>query len=210
MRSRITEFILLNLARKITGAYALWHGCAPESRQRIYYANHSSHGDLLLIWASLPPALRKETRPVAGADYWQKNAFRRFIANKVFRAVLIERGGASRYYNPVQDMSAALTGGSSLIIFPEGTRNTTSQLLLPFKTGLFRLAAAHPHVEIIPVWLENPHRVMPKGECLPVPLLCSVHFGSPLHLAEGEKRHEFLMRAAETLKALVPPSHQSA
>lgn len=191
---------LCTLARTITGARAIWDGCPPDPRRRIYFANHSSHGDFVLIWASLPPALRAITRPVAGADYWLTSPLRRFIAQRVFRGVLIDRTPARQGPNPIDQMGAALDAGNSLILFPEGTRNM-GEGLLPFKSGLFHLAKAHPETELVPVWIENLGRVMPKGTFIPAPLLCTLTFGTPMHLAEGEDKETFLERAREALQA---------
>ena len=108
----------------VTGVRGDWRGCAPDPRPRVYFANHTSHGDFVLIWTVLPPALRRVTRPVAGADYWTVNGnLRRFIAERVFRAVLIDRDPATRKGDPVEQMADALDASASLILFPEGTRN---------------------------------------------------------------------------------------
>lgn len=191
-------------ARLVTGVRAAWQGCAPEAKRRVYFANHNSHGDFVLIWTVLPSALRGLTRPVAGSDYWNVSAARRFIAHRVFRAVLIDRNPATREGDPIVLMGRALDEGASLILFPEGTRNTTEERLLPFKTGLYHLARARPEVELVPVWIQNLNRVMPKGEFVPIPLLCTVTFGTPLILADGEEKGAFLFRARNALLALCP------
>jgi 1-acyl-sn-glycerol-3-phosphate acyltransferase len=99
-------------------------------------------------------------------------------------------------------MGAVLEQGTSLIIFPEGTRNMTDATLLPFKTGLFHLAAGYPSVELVPVWIDNLNRVLPKGEVVPIPLLCEVRIGAPLHLNDGEDKQAFLDRSRDSLLAL--------
>ncbi|MFO0974727.1 MAG: lysophospholipid acyltransferase family protein [Phycisphaerae bacterium] len=192
------------VARTLTGARARWLGCGPTAEQRIYFANHASHGDFVLIWTALPPALRRRTRPVAGDDYWGRGRLRSFIGRDVFDAVLIPRGKIGRGSDPTAPVLAALDAGSSIIIFPEGTRNTTDAPLLPFRSGLWRLAKARPQAALIPVWIENVGRVMPKGEVLPVPLLCSVTFGAPLALEPGETRPVFLARAEAAVRGLAP------
>ncbi|MCL4470607.1 MAG: 1-acyl-sn-glycerol-3-phosphate acyltransferase [Gammaproteobacteria bacterium] len=192
-------------AKLLTGVRAVWRGSVPDARQRVYFANHRSHGDFVLIWASLPPSLRRRTRPVAGADYWRASALRRYIADRVFRGVLIGRKPSRHQANPVELMGAALADGDSLIIFPEGTRNL-GDTLLPFKSGIYHLAKAHPEIELVPVWIENLGRVMPKGTFVPAPLLCSLTFGQALNLTLGEARDDFLIRARESLLTLAPPA----
>ena len=189
-------------ARLITGVRGEWRGGAPDPRRRVYFANHRSHADFVLIWTVLPAPLRRLTRPVAGADYWLKGRVRRFFGERVFRAVLIDRNRENREADPIAVMAAALDQRSSLILFPEGTRNTTDEPLLPFKSGLYHLAKARPDVELVPVWIENLNRVMPKGEYVPLPLLCTVTLGAPIVLGDGEDKVAFLDRSREALLAL--------
>jgi 1-acyl-sn-glycerol-3-phosphate acyltransferase len=188
-------------ARLLTGARSLWLGCAPQAEQRIYFANHSSHGDFVLLWASLPPALRTITRPVAGTDYWLKSGLRRYLINRVFNGVLIDRERKEPSENPLQPMLDALAKGDSLIIFPEGTRNLEDGLL-PFKSGLYHLAKSYPQAQLIPVWIANLNRVMPKGRVLPLPLLCTVSFGAALSVGEDESKTQFLERSRNVLLSL--------
>jgi 1-acyl-sn-glycerol-3-phosphate acyltransferase len=193
---------LAALTRLVTGAQARWLDCAPAVAQRIYYGNHSSHADFALIWASLPPELRRRTRPVAAADYWSVGPIRSYLIHNVLHGVLVERAGAKPSGDPIESMVQALDNGDSLILFPEGTRNTSEQRLLPFKSGIYRLALQRPAIEIVPVWMENLGRVLPKGELIPVPLLCSINFGAPLRVLPGESRDDFLSRARAALLEL--------
>lgn len=322
--ARIAGRVITFFARAVTAVQPVWAGIDPDQdRQRVYYANHASHGDFILIWAVLPPRLQRRTRPVAGADYWQKGPLRRFVGGEVFDALLIARqagagsgaavgrgaahGGATDAppsailsaipsdvsaamppdptstmpptmpptmpsnapsmtppelpaelpgamrtdgpsetaiaaapdrlpvaatvaspdassaiapdgrsamppdgppampaEGPVGQMAAALGAGASLIIFPEGTRNQTDARLLPFKSGLYHLARRCPQIDLVPVWIENLNRVLPKGAVVPVPLMCKVSFGAPLHLAEAEDKAAFLGRARDALLALAP------
>lgn len=196
------------LAKLISGARVLWLDCQPDTRQRIYFGNHSSHLDAVIIWASLPPAVRALTRPVAAQDYWEKG-FRRLLSEQVFRAVLIPRAAPtgeksfSAGREALERMVEAMGERHSLILFPEGTRGTGEDVQA-FKGGLYHLCGLKPGVELVPVYLENLNRILPKGEVLPVPLLSSVTFGPPLHLGEGEHKAEFLQRAREALCRLRP------
>ena len=204
MLERLVASLIIGFVRLLTGAQAFWRGGRPNAAQRIFFANHASHGDFVLLWASLPPWLRRRTRPVAGADYWNKSALRHFIGGRVFRAVLIDRERKEGSPDPVEQMVAALAGGDSLILFPEGTRNTTDAVLLPFKSGLFHLANQYPNAELVPVWINNLARVMPKGQLVPIPLLCTVTFGTALPRIDGEDKATFLERARAALLDLRP------
>ena len=191
-------------ARLLTGVRGIWTDAGIPKTPCLFYSNHVSHGDFVLIWAVLPPALRARTRPVAGADYWGKGALRRYVGRQVVRGVLIERDAALRTEDPIAQMGAVLAQGDSLILFPEGTRNLTEEALLPLKSGIFHLAGAYPLVPIVPAWIDNLHRVLPKGEVIPIPLLCTVTFGEALKLSVGESKERFLERARAALLALRP------
>ncbi|HHK1975762.1 TPA: lysophospholipid acyltransferase family protein [Pseudomonas aeruginosa] len=205
MLESVVAYGIIAGARAITGLRSLWLGTTPIPKQRIYYANHSSHGDFVLLWASLPPEVRRRTRPVAGADYWNKAGLRSYVINKVFNGVLVDRQRSEANANPLEPLDRALDGGDSLIIFPEGTRNLDDEVkLLPFKSGIYHLSLAHPDVELVPVWLANLNRVMPKGRMLPLPLLCTLSFGKPLVATAEEGKKAFLERARMALLDLAP------
>jgi len=195
---------LVGLVQLLVGAYPRWVGCAPEPRQRIYFANHTSHVDTIALWAALPRQLRERTHPVAARDYWG-TGFRRYIATKTLRAVLIDRTREDKTTDPLEPLLRVLAEGESLILFPEGTRGPGA-LPGPFKSGLYRLAQAMPRVELVPVYLENLHRSLPRGAFLPIPLTCTVRFGAPLGTVADETKEAFLERArAEVVKLSAAP-----
>ena len=196
----ITSLLAL-IARFITGANARWVGCAPDTLQRVYFANHTSNLDTLVIWASLPPEVRSLARPVGARDYWTKNRLRLYVANEIFHAVLIERKKPTARDNPLTDMLNALGDRYLLIIFPEGSRQASGEMA-PFKGGLFHLAKDRPDIEFVPVLIENLNRILPKGEFLPVPVISRVIFGPPLQLAKGETKESFLGKAHTAVCAL--------
>lgn len=191
------SLFLLGLIRALTGAQARWQGCPPKAEQRIYFANHQSHADLILMWAALPAELRSITRPIAAKDYWTKTPFKKWITSAVFNAIYVDRTKTSEQ-DPLQPLIDALTNGDSVILFPEGTRGNQEEPQA-FKSGLYNLAVKFPGVVLIPTWINNVQRVMPKGEVVPVPILCSVTFGAPVALAEGEDRASFLVRARQAV-----------
>jgi 1-acyl-sn-glycerol-3-phosphate acyltransferase len=205
--SRLVAGCLIRVCRLLTGVRARWLSPVPENTQvRIYYANHSSHLDGIVIWASMPPQLRPSVHPVAAADYWLASSLRRYIARRIFNAVLIKRRPSvedgSQSNNALALMSDALNNSQSLIIFPEGTRGNGDEIS-SFKSGLWHLARMNPDVQLVPVYLENLNRVLPKGSRLVVPVLCSATFGEPISSPqEGEEKNAFLQRAREALEGL--------
>jgi 1-acyl-sn-glycerol-3-phosphate acyltransferase len=152
---------LLGVVRLLAGAHADWQGCASQPRQRIYFANHTGHFDTLVMVASLPVELRAETHPVAALDYWGASGLRRFITVECLNAVLIDRSGQSSA-DPLELPAEFLARGHSLILFPEGTRGADGNTGR-FGSGLYNLAQRFPLAELVPVYLDNPRRVMPKG-----------------------------------------------
>lgn len=198
MKGTVTAF----LVRLATGI-RLAEGLPLPERSRIYFANHSSHLDFVAIWAALPPRLRMRVRPVAALDYWGKGAIRRWIASRVFHAVLITRDPAQmRRDNPVERMQEALSDGADLILFPEGTRSEDG-IIGPFKPGFHHLAERNPDLELMPVYLQNLNRILPKGEGIPTPLICSIRFGNPIDRPHtGENRESFLHRAKDAVISL--------
>jgi 1-acyl-sn-glycerol-3-phosphate acyltransferase len=194
--------LLSLLARLITGAQGHWKGCPPTAEQRIYFANHQSHFDWVLIWAALPKDLRATTRPIAARDYWTSSPFKHRLTREVFKAVFVSRTRTDEQ-DPLEPLVEALNHGDSLVIFPEGTRSNKGEPQ-PFKSGLYHLAEQFPQVQLVPAWVDNVQRVMPKGEVVPVPILCTVTFGAPIQLGVEEEKRAFLDRAREAVLALRP------
>jgi len=195
--------LLALIARLITGTQGHWKGCPPAAEQRIYFANHQSHFDWVLIWAALPKDLRAKTRPIAARDYWTATPFKHWLTREVFNAVFVARQRTDEQ-DPLEPLVQALNQGDSLVIFPEGTRSKGEPM--PFKSGLYHLAEQFPQVQLVPTWIDNVQRVMPKGEVVPVPILCTVTFGAPLQLGIEEDKAAFLERARDAVLALRPRS----
>ena len=199
------ERALARLARIIAGASVRFTvPLEPPERQRVYFGNHTSHLDFILIWSALPAVARVRTRPVAGADYWLRGRIRRYLAARVFHAVLIERGAhnaPATARHSIDSIADAMGDATSIIVFPEGTRSMDGTLL-PFRSGLYHLCLLKPGLELVPVYLDNMTRILPKGEVLPVPLLSRVTFGGPLRMEPDEEKHAFLTRMRDALLVL--------
>ena len=198
---RVVAAGVVGLARVLAGGNVRQIGFTPDERQRIYFANHTSHLDFVIVWSALPKRLRLLTRPVAARDYWE-TGLRRYLALNVFNAVLVDRvRSEATTPNPLDILLDGLGERHSLIIFPEGTRGDGTQLGA-FKSGLYRLGRARPDVELVPVYIDNLNRVLPKGEFAPVPMLASVSFGAPMHVGDGEEKADFLDRARNAILEL--------
>jgi 1-acyl-sn-glycerol-3-phosphate acyltransferase len=212
----IAARVMAGGVRLVCGIVTEWR-CDPDATsQRIYFANHSSHLDFVVIWSALSPGLRAHARPAAGRDYWERDALRRYLARDVFRAVFIDRSEARtaeisaphRLRGPLTDrcanarravecMADAMGEHDSLILFPEGTRSTNGDIG-PFKSGLYHLSRLRPDAELIPVHVENLNRILPKREVLPVPMLSRVMFGPSVSPASEDKQ-DFLDAARDAL-----------
>ncbi|HVA48251.1 MAG TPA: lysophospholipid acyltransferase family protein [Pirellulales bacterium] len=197
----MTRTLLAALARLISGASARWIDCQPDTCQRVYFANHTSHLDALVIWSALPADVRGVTRPVAAKDYWEAGRIRRYLSTQVFEALLIDRRHIKVHQSPVDLMLKEIGDKYSLIVFPEGHRSIDGEIH-EFKSGLYYLAKKRPDLELVPVHIDNLNRVLPRGEVLPVPLLSCITFGPPIWLEAGEPKADFLRRAREAVRRL--------
>ena len=188
------------LAWSVRLATGVRSGALPHWRPgSVFFANHSSHLDSLVIWAALPHAIREKTSPVAATDYWEKTAPRRWLAKRIFNAILLDRHGrpADRSH-PLAKVSAALDEGRSLIIFPEGTRSADGKMS-EFKAGLHYLRKCHPESLFFPVSLDNLSRILPKGVLLPVPVIGRIVVHEAMAEVADESRESFLKRAEEAV-----------
>jgi len=196
----MTGPLIALIAKLLTGASARWVDCRPDTCQRVYFANHTSHLDSLVIWSALPGSSRSLTRPVAAKDYWGKTRLRRYVSGH-FNALLIDRKDIKVHQSPVDLLLREIGSVNSLIVFPEGHRSTGNQIGV-FKSGLYYLCKKRPDLEAVPVHLDNMNRILPRGEFLPVPLLSCITFGPPMWLETGEQKADFLDRARKNLLRL--------
>ena len=201
MLAYLVKNFLILLAKFLSGVTVRWFDCQPDTCQRVYFANHTSHLDPIVIWSSLPPQVREVTRMVAAKDYWAGGPIRRFISRQVFNTMLIDRQNISIHRTPVVVMAEEMGDRFSIIIFPEGGRNNGEELLA-FKSGMYHLAKKRPDLEFIPVYLDNMNRILPRGNVLPVPMLSRIVFGPPIWIETGEKKDAFLARAREAVLRL--------
>lgn len=201
MDTNLTRNILVLMARFLSGTSIRWIDSQPDTCQRVYFANHTSHLDAIVLWSALPQAVRLLTRPVAAQDYWKAGPVRRYLSSQMFNAILIDRKEVKVHRSPVQMMLREIGDRYSIIVFPEGSRSDGSEIR-EFKSGLYYLCKKRPDLELIPVHIDNMNRILPRGEVLPVPLLSCITFGPPVWLEAGESKAEFLERARNAVRRL--------
>ena len=198
---KLTVPILATTAKLLSGATLRWVDCQPDTCQRVYFANHTSHLDALVLWASLPKTIRAITRPVAAKDYWSSGWLKPHMA-KSFNALLVDRKEIKVHKSPIDIMLQQMGDVYSLIMFPEGGRSSGDEEMGEFKSGLFYMAKKRPDLELVPVYIDNVNRILPRGEVLPVPLLSCITIGPPIFLEAGEPKAEFLARARQSVLRL--------
>jgi 1-acyl-sn-glycerol-3-phosphate acyltransferase len=187
----------------LVGAYGRFES-QPSHEPTIYFANHASHLDPLVIWAALPRALRQRCSVALSDYYWASVWLRRQLARLAFNASFVDLPGAPGGLGPharLASLMEALRSGGSIVFFPEGKAGAGA-LPGPFNADLDYLARELPEARLVPVFLENSHRAMPKGSWYPVPFACGALFGAPLDRIDGESRDAFLARARAAVAAL--------
>lgn len=193
----LRPFVRWVLGLRVEGARNI-----PAADPFLLVANHDSHLDALVLLCLFPAARQSRIRAVAAADYWQGSAVRRFVSGTLLGVLPVVRG-AQPGADPLAPLSAALASGTSLLLFPEGTRGDP-EVLLRFKSGAARLSIAHPEVPVVPAFLRNAGRSLPRGSPLLVPLVCEVSVGEPVALYGGARERTAQLEAA--VRALVPPA----
>ena len=177
----IRPFLALFIGLRVRGREYL-----PESGPFILVANHSSHLDTVSLLSLFPLNRLRRIRPVAAADYFERNKIISVLTKTMFNILPIARKHLTPENNPIRQMRAALEAGDSLIIFPEGTRGSGEELG-EFRSGVAHLLEKMPEARVVPAYLINMGRSLPKGEFIPVPFFCEIRLGMPLKI-RGNRR----------------------
>lgn len=169
----IRPFMALFIGLRVRGREHL-HSAA----QFILIANHSSHLDTMSLLSLFPLNQLRRIRPVAAADYFERNAVVSLLTRTLFNILPIARTNITSENNPLRRMREAIEAGDSLIIFPEGTRGAGGEIG-EFRSGVAHVLAKLPNVPVLPAYLVNMGRSLPKGEFIPVPFFCEIRLGAP-------------------------------
>jgi 1-acyl-sn-glycerol-3-phosphate acyltransferase len=193
----VWPFLTLFIGLRVRGRAHL-----PKSDPFILLANHASHLDTISLLSLFSLLRLRNIRPVAAADYFQRNRIVALFSQTLFNILPIARKGITRENNPLRQMQSALECGQSLIIFPEGTRGSGEEVG-QFKAGIAKLIERVPEVSVVPALLINMGRSLPKGEFIPVPFFCEIRLGKPCKLTgTQEEILQALESAVRDLKEL--------
>jgi 1-acyl-sn-glycerol-3-phosphate acyltransferase len=160
-----------------------------KGRSFVIVANHESFCDILVLLANLP----MQVRFLAKRSVFQVPVLGWSIAAAGF--VPVDRGDRSRGAETVEAALERLSGGRSLVIFPEETRTRTGDLL-PFKRGAAHLALKSG-LPILPVALAGTYRVLKRGSLVITPGVVAMSVGEPIEVSGQTLRdREKVTRAA--------------
>ncbi len=168
-----TAMAILGIRAVVTGAEHIQH-----RRAALYTVNHASNVEPPIIFAVL-----RELTPRLKVVY--KAVLRKLpILGRGFDAVgfvPIEREHRERATQAIDSAARSVVSGNSLLMFPEGTRSRTGELL-PFKKGAFVLAIK-AQAPVVPTAIFGAARAMRPGSPLIWPTTVRVHFGAPIETA---------------------------
>ena len=192
----IKPFMALFIGLRVRGRQHL-----RETDRFILIANHSSHLDTMSLLSLFPLQMLRRIRPVAAADYFERNKFVSLLTKTLFNILPIARKKITAENNPLRRMREAIEAGDSIIIFPEGTRGS-GQEMGEFRSGVAHLIEKMPDVPVVPAYLVNMGRSLPKGEFIPVPFFCEIRIGAP-RILHGS-RQEITKALEAAVRELAP------
>lgn len=157
-------------------------------RPTVYVANHQSAFDIPVLVMAVPTNFRYVAKsqlrwvPVLGWFLW--------IAGHVF----VDRGNRQKAISSLDNAAARIRRGTSIMIYPEGTRSPDGRIL-PFKKGPFALALK-AGVAVVPITIEGTARLMPKNSWkINLGQDIRVRIGKPINASQyGPNERERLMR----------------
>ena len=162
-------------------------------------ANHTSHFDTVIVLSVLPRRVWDRTAIVAAADRMYRERVRGMLHSLRYNAFPITRGGGREALAYSQWL---LHNGWSLLIFPEGKRSRTGELM-PFHGGPAILALGQ-HVPVLPLYIQGASDILPPGTQKSRPAPVHVRIGEPLEFPEGTTIPEAKNAMEEAVRALVP------
>ena len=160
-------------------------------------ANHTSHFDAVIALSLLPPRLYRRTAVVAAADRFYTQKWKAAWYSLRFNAVPITRGGGRAALSYCEQL---IQDRWSLLIFPEGTRSKTGDLL-PFHPGPAILALGQG-IPVLPIYIDGASNILPPKTRRAHSAAVRVRIGEPIEFAPGTSIPEATHMMEEAVRAL--------
>jgi|TARA_B110000091_G_C13749889_1_gene447169 1-acyl-sn-glycerol-3-phosphate acyltransferase len=175
----IYSFLWRNFLRLFIGLKYYNNKTLKNKKQFILIANHNSHMDTMAIMSAIPSRYIHRVHPIAARDFFGGSLFKKILMRYLVNATLIKRDRTDPENDPIDSMDKMLKKSRSLILYPEGSRGIPG-VMSNFKKGLGYLIQRNPDVDVIPVYLDNVYKTLPKGKKIILPYNCSINFGEPI------------------------------
>src|SRR5215471_4147919 len=169
----------------------------PQGRAAVFCANHQSNVDPPVIYRAVHPRLHVLYKHELDRIPLLARAFR------MAGFIPIDRHNRESAMRSIEMGANALRAGNSFLIFPEGTRSKTDQLL-PFKKGGFRMAikAGAP---VVPIAISGGRAAMVKGSMIIRPVTLTIRIGTPVETAgvDAEDRDRLIESVRQQIATLL-------
>jgi 1-acyl-sn-glycerol-3-phosphate acyltransferase len=197
----IYSFFWKNFLKIFIGLKYVNEKTLKNKKQFILIANHNSHMDTMAIMSAIPSRYIHKVHPIAARDFFGGSLFKKILMRYLVNATLIKRDRDDPNNDPIDSMDKMLKKSRSLILFPEGSRGTPG-VMTKFKKGLGYLIQRNPEINVIPVYLDNVYKTLPRGKNLILPYNCSMRFGDPIEFKSMEV-NDILISAEKALQDLM-------
>jgi 1-acyl-sn-glycerol-3-phosphate acyltransferase len=169
----------------------------PRDRAAVFCSNHQSNVDPPILFDALHPRMHILYKAEIDAIPILARSFR------LGGFIPIDRRNKESALRAIEAGAASIRAGNSFLIFPEGTRSRTADLL-PFKKGGF-VMALKAQAPIVPVAVQGGRDAMRKGSSIIRPVIVSIRVGEPIETAGLvlENRDALITRTRQRIEALL-------
>ena len=197
----IYSFFWKNFLKFFIGLKYVNQKTLKNKKQFILIANHNSHMDTMAIMSAIPSRYIHKVHPIAARDFFGGSLFKKILMRYLVNATLIQRDRDDPNNDPIDSMDKMLKKSRSLILFPEGSRGVPG-VIAKFKKGLGYLIQRNPEINVIPVYLDNVYKTLPRGKNLILPYNCSIKFGDPIKFKSMEM-DDILLSSEKAMQKLM-------